>query len=603
METRPWLQHYDPDVPHTLQPYPERTLLDVVSDSARQRPDHPALLFKGAHLSYRELERLSDAFGRALAALGVQKGDRVALLLPNCPQTVIAQLGVWKAGAIAAPINPLYTEGELEHGLNECGAETAVVLTPFYDKIKALQPRTGLQRVIATNIKEYLPPLQRILFTLLMEKKEGHRVALQAGDLWFADLLRHPTKAPGPGVTVGPDDPALLIFTGGTTGRPKAALARHQSLLMSGMQLRAWSASILDEWDDVLLLLMPMFHMYGSVGVLTLGLVCHSPLALVPNPSDLDDLVATMRKVWPAFVPGVPTLFTALLEHPDVKSGKADLASIKLCISGAAPLMAETKERFERLTGARILEGYALTESIMAAVLTPVCGEDKVRSVGLPLPDVEVRIVDAESGLDDLPPHEIGEILLRAPQLMEGYWQRPDETAEVLRVRPAPDPSRPGEKERWLYTGDLGYLDEDGFLFIVDRKKQVIKPSGFQVWPREVEEVIASHPAVAEVGVAGVPDKRRSEAVKAWVVLREGHEATVAEIRAYCREKLAAYKVPRHVEFRESLPKSTVGKVMRRALVEEELAGQERPTGLAEPEGVKAPVEHVVKAVSLETQP
>jgi long-chain acyl-CoA synthetase len=359
METRPWLQHYDEDVPHTLQPYPERTLLDVVSDSARQRPDHPALLFKDVHVSYRELERLSDAFGGALAALGVQKGDRVALLLPNCPQTVIAQLGAWKAGAIAAPINPLYTEGELEHGLNECGAETAVVLTPFYDKIKALQPRTGLQRVIATNIKEYLPPLQRILFTLLMEKREGHRVALQAEDLWFADLLRHHTSAPGPGVTVGPDDPALLIFTGGTTGRPKAALARHQSLLMSGMQLRAWSASILDEWDDVLLLLMPMFHMYGSVGVLTLGLACHSPLALVPNPSDLDDLVATMRKVRPAFVPGVPTLFTALLEHADVKSGKVDLGSIKLCISGAAPLMAETKERFERLTGARILEGYA----------------------------------------------------------------------------------------------------------------------------------------------------------------------------------------------------------------------------------------------------
>jgi long-chain acyl-CoA synthetase len=346
---------------------------------------------------------------------------------------------------------------------------------------------------------------------------------------------------------VGPDDPALLIFTGGTTGTPKAALARHQSLLMAGMQMRSWSANVLDEWDDVLLVLMPMFHLYGNVGVLTLGLVCHSPLALVPDPSDLDGLVATIRKVRPAFLPGVPTLFTALLEHPDVKSGKVDFGSIKLCISGAAPLMAETKERFERLTGGRILEGYALTESMMATVLTPVDGAHKVRSVGLPLPDVEVRIVDAET----------------------------DETAEMLRVRPAPSPARAGAGERWLYTGDLGYLDKEGFLFIVDRKKQVIKPSGFQVWPREVEEVIASHPAVAEVGVAGVPDPRRSEAVKAWVVLREGQEATVVEIRAYCREQLAAYKVPRHVEFRESLPKSVVGKVLRRALVEEELARQE----------------------------
>ena len=587
METRPWLQHYDEGVPHTLQPYPERTLLDVVSDSARQRPDHPALLFKGATLSYGEFERLTDAFGAALAALGVQKGDRVALLLPNCPQLVIAQLGAWKAGAIAAPMNPLYTERELEHGLNECGAETAVVLTTYYHKIKALQPRTGLQRVIATNIKEYLSPLKRVLFTLLMEKKGGHRVAFGNGDLWFADLLRQHIGGPGPGVSVGPDDPALLIFTGGTTGTPKAALARHQSLLIAGMQLSSWSANVLDEWDDVLLLLMPMFHLYGNVGVLTTGLVSHNPLALVPDPSDLDDLMATIRKVRPAFLPGVPTLFIALLDRPDVKAGKADLTSIKLCLSGAAPLMAETKERFERLTGGRIVEGYGLTESMMAAVLTPVDGVYKVGSVGIPLPDVEVRIVDAERGQDGLPPHEIGEVLLRAPQLMEGYWQRPDETAEVLREGPAPDPSRAGAGERWLYTGDLGYLDEDGYLFIVDRKKQVIKPSGFQVWPREVEEVIASHRAVAEVGVAGVPDERRGEAVKAWVVLREGQEATVDEIRAYCRENLAAYKVPRHVEFRESLPKSAVGKVLRRALAEEELARQERPAGLANPSGAK----------------
>jgi long-chain acyl-CoA synthetase len=462
-----------------------------------------------------------------------------------------------------------------------------VVLTAFYHKIKALQPRTGLQRVIATNIKEYLPPLKRVLFTMLMEKKGGHRVALGDGDLWFADLLRQRIGDPRPGVSVGPDDPALLIFTGGTTGTPKAALARHQSLLMAGMQLSSWSANVLDEWDDVLLLLMPMFHLYGNVGVLTTGLVSHNPLALVPDPRDLDDLVATIRKVRPAFLPGVPTLFIALLDHPDVRAGKADLSSIKLCLSGAAPLMAETKERFEQLTGGRIVEGYALTESMLGAVLTPVDGAYKVGSVGIPLPDVEVQIVDAESGQDGLPPHEIGEVLLRAPQLMEGYWQRPDETAEMLREGPEPDPSRAGQGGRWLYTGDLGYVDEDGYLFIVDRKKQVIKPSGFQVWPREVEEVIASHPAVAEVGVAGVPDERRGEAVKAWVVLREGQEATVGEIRAYCRENLAAYKVPRHVEFRESLPKSAVGKVLRRVLAEEELARQERPAGPANLRGAK----------------
>jgi long-chain acyl-CoA synthetase len=573
-ETIPWLQHYDEGVPHTLRPYPDHTLLDVLSDSARQRPGHPALLFKGARLSYSELEELADAFGAALAALGIQKGDRVALFLPNCPQFVIAQLGAWKAGAIVAPMNPLYTERELEHGLNECGAGTAVVLTTFYHKIKALQPRTPLQRVIATNIKEFLPPLTRALFTLLMEKKEGHRVALHEGDLWLANLLRQHAGAPGPTDTVGPDDPALLIFTGGTTGTPKAALARHQSLLMAAMQIHTWFADVLDEWDDVLVLFMPMFHLYGNVGVLGTGLVGHNPLAVVPNPRDLDDLVATIRQVRPAFLPGVPTLFIALLDRPDVRAGKVDFTSIKLCLSGAAPLMAETKERFERLTGGRIVEGYALTESVMAAVLTPLHGAYKVGSVGIPLPDVKVRIVDDDTGQDDLPPHEIGEIIMHAPQLMEGYWQRPEETAEMLREGPAPDPSRPGARQRQLYTGDLGYLDENGYLFIVDRKKQLIKPSGFQVWPREVQEVIASHPAVTEVGVAGIPDERQGEAVKAWVVLSDGQEATVDEIRAYCREKLAAYKVPRFVQFRDDLPKSLVGKVLRRALVEEELARQ-----------------------------
>jgi long-chain acyl-CoA synthetase len=380
---------------------------------------------------------------------------------------------------------------------------------------------------------------------------------------------------------VGPDDPALLIFTGGTTGTPKAALARHQSLLISAIQLRSWSASILDEWHDIYLLVMPVFHLYGNVGVLTFALLCHCPVALIPDPRDLDHLVATIDKVRPAFLPGVPTLFTALLSHPDVKSGKVGLECIKLCISGAAPLLAETKDRFERMTGAVILEGYALTESMMAAVLTPVSGTRQARSVGLPLPDVEVQIVDAETGRDVLAPSEIGEILLRAPQLMEGYWGRPDDTKEMLRTGPALSDEAPDPGGRWLYTGDLGYLDEDGYLFVVDRKKEVIKPSGFQVWPREVEEVIAKHPAVAEVGVAGVPDERRSEAVKAWVVLCEGKQATGTEIRAYCRKHLAAYKVPRHVEFRENLPKSTVGKVLRRTLVEEELALHRQPNDLA----------------------
>lgn len=570
MEVRPWLSHYDEGVPHSLRPYPEKTLLEVVRDSAAQRPEHPALLFKGARLSYGELEQLTDAFGAALVARGVKKGDRVALLLPNCPQAIIGQLGAWKAGAIAVPMNPFYTERELEHGLKECGAETAVVLTLFYNKAKTLQSRTGLRRIIATNIKEYLPPLLRILFALFQERKEGHRIVLQEGDYWLNDLLRQHAGAGRPDVAVGPDDPALLLFTGGTTGTPKAALARHQALLISGMQIRNWFTNVVVEWDDILVLLMPLFHVYGNAGVLAPALVGHNTLALVPNPRDLDDVIATIRRERPAFLPGVPTLFVALLKHAKVAAGSVDFSCLKLCLSGAAPLLAETKERFEKLTGGRIVEGYALTESMMAASLTPVHGAYKVGSVGMPLPDVEVRIVGADTGEGILAQNEIGEILMRAPQMMEGYWQRPAETAEILREDPPPVSGG-----RWLHTGDLGYLDEDGYLFIADRMKEVIKPSGFQVWPREVEEVIASHPAVAEVGVAGVPDDYQGEAVKAWVVLREGQHVTVGEIRDFCREKLAAYKVPRRVEFRRDLPKSTVGKVLRRALVQEEISGKE----------------------------
>jgi long-chain acyl-CoA synthetase len=567
METKPWLEHYDEGVPHTLQPYPDQTLLDLISDTARQRPDHPASLFKGASLSYGEWERLSDACAAGLAALGVKKGDRVALVLPNVPQFLIAELGVWKAGAIAVPMNPLYTEYELEHCFRECGAETAVVLTRFYDKVKAIQSRTPLRRILATNIKEYLPPLLRLLYTLAKEKAEGDRITLQPGDQWLADLLRRHAGAPRPDVAISPEDPATMLFSGGTTGIPKAAIGTHGGLLMSGMQINTWFKSLLDPWTDIMMANLPLFHVYAHCGVMPTALVGHQPLALIPNPRDLDDMVATIEKVRPAFLPGVPTLYIGLLNHPQVVAGKADLRSIKACISGAAPLLAETKQRFEAATGGRICEGYALTESMMACVVSPIQGTYKVGSVGMPLPDVEVCIVDAETGEASLPTGEVGEILMRAPQLMRGYWQQPTETANTIREGPSP-----GSGERWLYTGDLGYLDEDGYLFIVDRMKDVIKVSGFQVWPRDVEEVIASHPAVAEVGVAGVPDEHRGEAVMAWVVLRSDQQVTADELRAYCRERLSGYKVPQHIEFRDSLPKTMIGKVLRRALVAEEKA-------------------------------
>ncbi len=564
MEMTPWFRHYDEGVPRTLRPYPERTLLDYIADSAREHPDHPAILFKGLRVTYGQLERLSDAFAVALAGLGVKKGDRVALLLPNSPQFIIAELGAWKAGATVFPLNPMYTESELEGPLNNCAPETIVTLTLFYNRVKSIQPNTKLKRVIASNIKDFLPPILRFLFTLVKEKKEGHRIHLQPGDFWFSDLLKTTGPERKPSVSVSPDDPAIILLSGGTTGTPKGAVGTHRSLVSSGLQLSSWVKNLKSESQDIIMLPLPLFHVYANAGIQCEAFVGGNTLSLVPNPRDITDVLHAIRKDRPTFFVSVPTLFIALLNHPDVKAGKVDFKSIKLCISGAAPLMAETKKSFEELTGGRILEGYSLTEAMMACTVNPASGVKKIGSIGMPLPDVEARIVDPDSGEKILPAGEVGEILLRAPQLMQGYWQNPEETAGVLQVH--------GEGGPWLHTGDLGYMDEDGYIFIVDRKKDVIKPSGFQVWPREVEEVISSHPAVLEVGVAGVPDDYQGEAVKAWVVLRSGQQATADEIRQYCRQKLAPYKVPKHVEFREGLPKSMVGKVLRRLLAQEERA-------------------------------
>jgi long-chain acyl-CoA synthetase len=562
MAAAPWLDHYDAGVPETLAPYPDRTLLDDVAEAVAQRPDAPAVLFKGRAISHGELERASDAFAAALAGLGVAKGDRVAVLLPNCPQFLICELGAWKAGAILVPLNPIYTEQELEGALARTGAETIVVLTPFYGRVKAAQPRTALRRVIATNIKEYLPPVLRVLFTLAKERKDGHRVSIQEGDLWLGDLLARHAGQPRPAVAVGPDDPAVILMSGGTTGTPKGVVGLHRHYTTTGRQLGTWLQAGTTPWDDVLMAALPLFHSFANIGIQSVALRNHNALALVPNPRDLDDLLHTISKTRPTAFSGVPTLFNALLHHPKVRAGKVDFSSVRVCFSGAAPLLAETKRRFEELTGGRIVEGYSLTEAMLACAVNPVEGPNKIGSVGMPLPDVEMRIVDTETGAP-LPTGEVGEILIRAPQLMARYWDDPEETASTVREH---------DGQRWLHTGDLGYLDADGYLFIVDRMKDLIKTHGYQVWPREIEEVLAAHPAVAEVGVAGVPDEAKGEVAKAWVVLASGQQASEEELRAFARERLAPYKVPATVEFRRELPKTMVGKVLRRALTDEPAA-------------------------------
>jgi long-chain acyl-CoA synthetase len=555
---RPWLAHYDSTVPHSLAPYPQKTLVDLLEELATKNGRRAAVLFKGATLSYRQLEDASRACAAALVALGVARGDRVALLLPNCPQFLICEFGIWKAGAIVVALNPTYSERELEHALDAMRVSVVITLTSFYERLTRVQGRTGVRHVIATSIKEYLPPITRLLFTLFREKKDGHSIALRAGDLWLQELLQRHREAPAPPTRPSPDDSAVILSSGGTTGTPKGVVGLHRHYIAAGLQLHEWTKSAKRPWVDVVMLPLPLFHVYANVGVQPLAFIGPNPLSLVPNPRDIGDLLKTIAQVKPAFFNGVPTLYAAILNHPDVRAGRIDLGCIKLCFSGAAALMADTKRRFEEKTGATIIEGYSLTEAMMACCVNPVKGNRKLGSIGMPLPDVDVLIVDAEDYARELPAGEIGELIMRAPQSMTGYWNNPLETGEALKMR--------ADGTTWLHTGDLAYLDEDGYIFLVDRKKDLIKTSGFQVWPREIEEVLTAHPSVLEVGVAGVPDSIKGEVANAWVVVRDGHTVTEEELRAYCRERLAPYKVPARVAFRKELPKTTVGKVLRRAL-------------------------------------
>ena len=556
---RPWLAHYDDDVPHSLAPYPERTLVDYLVEHARQHGSDPALIFEGKRISYAELDRLSDAFAAALVELGVVPGDRVALILPNCPQFLIAEFGAWKAGAIVAPLNPVYTEQELATLLAASGAKVVVVLTRYYERLKAYQAQTAVTRVIATNIKEYLKPLTRLLFTAFKEEKEGDRVALRDQDLAFADLLGD-EDARRPIVRVDPTSDATILPSGGTTGTPKGVVGSHRNMVMAGLQLHAWLDSALDDGKDVLMVPLPLFHVYGLIGVQSLSFVGRMPMLLVANPRDIKSMLSAIAHEKPSFFCTVPALLSAMLNHPSVVEGKAHFRSLKICFSGGAPLMAETIRRYQELTGGRLIEGYSLTEAQMAAVANPVRNANKVGSIGMPLPDVDLRIVDAEDGMTPMPQGEVGEIILRAPQRMRGYWNNDAESALVMRAGP--------EGVDWLYTGDLAYLDPDGYVFIVDRKKDLIKVSGYQVWPREIEEVLASHPSVSEVGVAAVPDPTKGEIPKAWVVPRAGTSPSPDELRAYCRERLAPYKVPAQVVIVAELPKSGAGKILRRKLKE-----------------------------------
>lgn len=553
---KPWLKSYDEGVPHTID-IPDHALPHFLEESARKYPDHTALIFKGHKISYRELNELADAVAAGLFAHGFKKGDRAVVYMPNTPQFVMTYYGILKAGGIVIATNPLYTDRELEHQLADCGAETVFVMSLFYNQLKRVQKggKTNVQRVVVTNIKEYLPVHLRILFTLLKEKKEGHRVELESGDIAFQDFLATGKNAPKPTVAVTHEDVAVLQYTGGTTGLSKGAIALHRNLVSNTYMIRSW----LSDWDygqEIFLTAIPLFHSYGMITAMHFSISIAGTMVLIPNPRDQKDVLGSINKYQPTLFPGVPAMYVAIVNNPDVIAGKYNIRSIRACISGAAPLLMETKHRFEELTGGKLVEGYGLTEAHVATHCNPVNGENKAGSIGLPLPNMECRVVDVEDGETDLGIGEIGELVMRGPSIMQGYWQMPTETENTLR-------------DGWLYTGDIVECDEQGYFYIRDRKKDMIIAGGYNVYPREVEEVLARHPAVVEVGVAGIPDPKRGETVKAWIVKKPGDPTTEEEIIEWSKEHLAKYKYPRIIEFRDELPKTTVGKVLKRELVKE----------------------------------
>ncbi len=555
---KPWLSRYEAHVPPSLR-YPEQTLAQKLEESARRFPDHTATIFFGARLTYRELDGLVSRFAAGLQRLGLHRGDRLAILAPNCPQYVIAYYGALRAGLVVVPCNPLYVARELGHQLKDSGARAIVALTKFYPTVREARPGTSLEHVIVTGIKEYFPPGLRLLFTLFKEAKEGHRLRNvdEPGVLWWQRLLADAPAQPAP-VDVRPDDTAMLLYTGGTTGVPKGAELTQRNIMANALQTAAWLGG--QEGGEILLTALPLSHSYGMTTTMNLPVVIGATMILIPNPRDIRDVLKSIHRYRPTIYPGVPTMYVAICNHPE--ASRYNLRSIRACISGGAPLPVEVQRRFEEVTGARLVEGYGLSEASPVTHANPLFGQSRIGTIGLPWPDTEARIVDLETGTRDMAPGEIGELVIRGPQIMRGYWNRPEETAQTLR-------------DGWLHTGDIARMDEDGYFEVVDRKKDMIIAGGFNIYPRDVEEVLYEHPKVSEAVAFGVPDLHRGETVKVCVVLKPGESATSEEIIEHCRGKMAKYKVPTSVEFRRELPKTMVGKILRRILREEAIAKQE----------------------------
>ncbi len=553
---QPWFREYDPGVPPSCR-YPDWTVGDLPRRSATRFPEHPAWIFYGRRVSFRRFDELTTRFALALIALGVRPGDRVALMLPNIPQSLIAYYGALRAGTIVVPTNPLYVSREIEAQLADSGSETLVVLDQFFPRLEEVRRRTGLPiRTIVTSVRDFLPPVPRLLYPFkAVLNRRWIRIDTRPPVYDFCDLLDR-TSVPGQAVLPkpGPDDLAQLQYTGGTTGTPKGVMLTHRNIVTNAFQCRYWVPDF-REGNEVFLGVIPFFHAYGLSTCQNLAVMTGCSIVLLPRFQVVDVLRAIQRDRISVFS-GIPTMFSKISEFP--QAHRYDFRSLRVCLSGGSGLPADVQERFERLTGVRISEGYGLTEAGPVTHCNPIYGEHPRGSMGLPFPDTDARIVDLETGRRDVPIGDIGELMVRGPQVMRGYWNNEAETKAVL-------------CDGWLRTGDIARRDDRGFFFIVDRKKDLIISRGENVYPREVEEVLLQHPAVGDAVVIGIPHPLYGEAVKAYVVARSGRSVTERELIEHCGCLLARFKVPTAVEFRSELPRTVVGKVLRRLLRDEHI--------------------------------
>ncbi|WP_198402166.1 AMP-binding protein [Paenibacillus crassostreae] len=550
MSNKPWLEHYPVEVPATFD-YPKQNLAQFLVQSTALYPDQIALDFLGNKISYKALLDSVYRFTNALLKLGIRKGDRVAVMLPNCPQAVIAYYGTLLMGGIVVMTNPLYMPRELEHQLNDASVKMIVTLDILFDRVQKSTEKIPLDYILVTSIKDYLPFPKNLLYPL-KNKKTGDPISYGNSVLPFLPFLKQSTAEPNDTPVDADEDLALIQYTGGTTGFAKGVMLTHMNLVANTHQSKLWfyRAQIGKERYFAAL---PFFHVFGMTVLLNQSVLMAGTLILIPR-FDIGQVLKTMNRLKPTVFPGAPTMYIAVINHPDIQ--KFDLSSVKICISGAASLPVEVQERFERMTGGTLIEGYGLTEASPVTHANNLWEKRKVGSIGIPFPDTEARIVHPDTG-DEMPQGDIGELIIRGPQVMKGYWQQPEETKKALR-------------DGWLYTGDLARMDDEGFFYILDRRKDLIIAGGYNIYPREVEEVLFEHPDVEEAVVAGVVDPYRGETVKAYIILKEGATANEEDLKRWCKEKLAVYKVPRVYEFRQSFPKTLVGKVLRRKLIDED---------------------------------